>query len=115
MTSDDLKRLYEDFMDDEIFARESLVVLDKQGNLVPMIHGPAQQRLHARARRQAELQKALRLLFLKSRQVWGSVYVASRIFKKRFCAKWCSANSNCVSAESRRMSGRTPALMSAET
>ena len=82
MTSDDLKRLYEDFMDDEIFARESLVVLDKQGNLVPMIHGPAQQRLHARARRQAELQKALRLLFLKSRQVWGSVYVASRIFKR---------------------------------
>ena len=82
MTSDDLKRLYEDFQDDEIFARESLVVLDKRGDLVPMLHGPAQQRLHARARRQEELQKALRLLFLKSRQVWGSVYVASRIFKR---------------------------------
>ena len=82
MTPDDLKRFYEDFMDDEIFARESLTVLDKAGDLVPMLHGPAQRKIHRRIQRQVELGKPVRMLFLKARQVWGSVYVASRFFKR---------------------------------
>lgn len=78
----DLKTLREDFNDDAIFARESLMVLNKAGQLVPMIHGPAQTKLANRIKREEELGHAIRLLFLKARQVWGTVYVASRFFRR---------------------------------
>lgn len=82
LTPDDLKRLHEDFHDDATFARESLMVLNKIGDLVPMIHGPAQTKLANRIKREEELGRPRRLLFLKARQVWGSVYVASRFFRR---------------------------------
>lgn len=82
MNASDFRTLHDDFHNDAIFARESLMVKNKAGELVPMIHGPAQTRLANRIAREVELEKALRLLFLKSRQVWGTMYIASRFFRK---------------------------------
>lgn len=76
-----LERIYEDFHDDEIFARESLTVLDKRGSLRSMEFGPAQQKLHRLIAKLRKQRRPVRIIVLKARQVWISTYVAARFWR----------------------------------
>lgn len=81
MNQAELDRIYEGFHDDEAFARESLTVLNKQGQLVPMVYGPAQQKLAALIAKLRVKKKPVRVIVEKARQVWLSNYIASRFWR----------------------------------
>ena len=75
------RRLYEDFKNDEIFARESLMVQNKQGELIPMHLGPAQKKAAELRARLRERNKPVRVIVLKARQVWMSNYITVPIWR----------------------------------
>lgn len=81
MTDQELEDLYAGFNDDERFARESLTVLGKSGELLPMELGPAQQKLAALIRKLKSQRKPVRIIVLKARQVWISTYIAARFWR----------------------------------
>lgn len=76
-----LDSIYQDFHDDAIFSHESLSIANKLGAIVPLDYGPAQAKLAAIIARQRELDKPVRVIALKARQVWISTYVASRFYR----------------------------------
>jgi len=81
VTPRELHDIYEGFHDDETFARESLSVQNKLGQLVPMEMGPAPRKLAAVIRKLRAAGKPVRIIVLKARQVWISTYVASRFWR----------------------------------
>jgi hypothetical protein len=66
--------------DHEAVCRESFVVQDKRGKLVPMLLGPAQKKLNEIVERCKEEGKPVRIIVPKARQVWISVGVAAQFF-----------------------------------
>jgi hypothetical protein len=77
----EIQRKFEDFKNDEVYCRESLTVQNKQGQLVPMLFGPAQRKLYQAIKTQRDKRKPVRIVYLKARQVWGTTYVAARFFR----------------------------------
>src|SRR5579883_3158621 len=78
----DPRAIFEPFQDHETFARESLMIRDLQGELVPMQLGPAQLRLDEAIRRQRAEGKPVRIIYLKARRVQISSGSAGQIFHK---------------------------------
>jgi hypothetical protein len=66
----------------EEWCAECLTIPDKQGQVVPLIASPAQQRLFEAVRRQRKKRRPVRIIYLKPRQVHLSVGATSHLFRE---------------------------------
>jgi hypothetical protein len=64
----------------QIFARERLKILDKDGNLVPLIFNDSQIKLHEAVEDQRRRKGLVRMVGLKGRKQGFSTYVAARFY-----------------------------------
>jgi hypothetical protein len=76
----DAEAIYRDFLDHPTFARESLVIADEQGLVVPMELQPAQLRLNEAIEEQRRNQQPIRIVYLKARRVMVSSGTAAQIY-----------------------------------
>jgi len=75
------ERLRQGFLDHKNWAEASLDVRSKAGGLIPYQQGPAQFRLWDTVRRLRERRRPIRVIYLKSRQVWVSTGTAALYYQ----------------------------------
>ncbi len=66
----------------QVFARERLKILDKNGNLVPLVFNESQMLLHKAIEEQRKRTGLVRMVGLKGRRQGFSTYVAARYYWK---------------------------------
>jgi hypothetical protein len=72
--------IYDGFTDHARFCRESLTVETEAKELVPMVMGPGQIRLHEAIAKQREDGRPVRILYLKSRRIQATTGTAAEFF-----------------------------------
>jgi hypothetical protein len=77
-----IQKLYADFREHVIFARESLTIRNKRGITVPLDLAPAQTKLDKLIAHIRSLGKPVRIIALKARQVYISTGVAAQFFQQ---------------------------------
>ena len=68
--------------DTEAFAEERLRIVDKQGNLVPLVFNMGQRKINRAIEKQKAEGKPVRICLLKARQFGGSTEFEAEVFKE---------------------------------
>lgn len=77
-----LEAILDGFQDDAEFCRESLTILDMNGQLVPMEHNPAQKLLNDTIKEIRRRGRPVRIVVLKERRAGFSTGVAAKFYKE---------------------------------